>query len=146
MSIRTAPLADAQLRELLTIDHRRLNQLFDDVLSAFREGDHADAAALWTQFETGLRNHFVFEEVRLFPQFRQEHPDAAAELAADHTRLGSMLSELSVGLDLHLTRADMVEQFIGLLRSHAAREEALLYRYAKRANKLPIHTARAARD
>jgi hypothetical protein len=69
--------------------------------------------------------------VRLFPQFRQAHPAAAAELVADHGNLRAMLGDLSVGLDLHLTRADMVERFVVVLRSHAAREDALLYRWAQ---------------
>lgn len=131
MSIRTSHSAELQLRKLLSDDHRRLDQLFNDVLRAFRGGDREEAAALWSQFETGLRNHFVFEEVRLFAEFRRANPAATAELVTDHVKLRAMLSDLSVSLDLHLTRADMVENFISALRSHAAREDALLYRWAE---------------
>lgn len=112
-------------------DHQRLNQLFDQVLAAFREGDRELAAALWTQFDTGLRNHFDFEELHLFPQFRRLHPKAAAALLAEHAQMLSMLSKLSIGVDLHLTRADIVDEFIASLRAHAEREDALLYRWAQ---------------
>jgi hemerythrin-like domain-containing protein len=112
-------------------DHQRLNQLFDQVLIAFREGEREQAAALWTQFETGLRNHFDFEELRLFPQFRKLHSEEVAQLMAEHAQILSLLSKLSMGVDLHLTRTDMVDDFIAGLRAHAVREDALLYRWAR---------------
>lgn len=111
-------------------DHERLNRLFDEVLIAFQEGDRENAAALWSQFETGLRNHFDFEEFHLFPQFRKLIPGETAALQAEHAHILSLLEKLSVGVDLHLTRSDMVEDFIARVRAHAEREDALLYRWA----------------
>lgn len=111
-------------------DHERLYRLFDQLLTAFQAGDRASAVALWSQFETGLRNHFDFEELHLFPQLRKAHPAETAELKAEHGQLLWLLSELGVGIDLHLTRSDMVEAFVTRLRAHADREDALLYRWA----------------
>ena len=127
---RHPPLHIKGLRAQMNGDHERLNRLFDEVLIAFQEGDRENAAALWAQFETGLRNHFDFEELHLFPQFRKLIPGETAALQAEHAHILSLLEQLSVGVDLHLTRADMVEDFIARLRAHAEREDALLYRWA----------------
>jgi hemerythrin-like domain-containing protein len=112
-------------------DHQRLNQLFDQALLALREGDREQAAALWSQFDTGLRNHFDFEELHLFPQFRKLHPKAAVALLNEHAQMLSVLNKLSVGVDLHCTRSDIADDFITRLRAHAEREDALLHRWAQ---------------
>jgi hemerythrin-like domain-containing protein len=122
------------LRAQMVADHERLSRLFDQVLIAFQEGDQQNAAALWSQFETGLRNHFDFEELHLFPKFQVLNPVEIAALQAEHAHMLSMLEELSIGVDLHLTRSDMVEDFVARLRAHAEREDALLYRWADARN------------
>lgn len=119
------------VRSQLNRDHQRLNRLFNEAVAAFRAGDRDQAAALWSQFDTGIRNHFDFEELHLIPQFRRLYPKAAAQLQAEHARVLSLLEELSVGSYLHLARADVVEDLITRLRAHADREDALLYRWAQ---------------
>ena len=124
-----SPRQTKGLRAHMILDHERLNRMFDQVRNAFQEGDSESAAALWSQFETGLRNHFDFEELHLFPHLRKIVPAEVAALQAEHARMLSMLHTLSVGVDLHFTRSDMVDDFIARLRAHAEREDALLYRW-----------------
>jgi hypothetical protein len=42
------------------------------------------------------------------------------------------LLDLGVSLDLHTLREEAVNAFVGQLREHAQREEALLYPWARR--------------
>lgn len=129
MSTQTSTSTDVDVRDLLNQSHARLDRLFEAVLDAFQEGDRVDAAALWSEFETCLRNHFDFEDVHLLPSFRKVYPHEAEEIARE--RMRQTLAELGTGVDLHLTRADVVKEFLAQLRAHAAREDVLLYRWAK---------------
>lgn len=105
------------MRDLLNHSHARLERLFEAVLDAFEEGDRADTAARWTEFETCLRNHFDFEEVHLLPGFRKVYSSEAEEIVRDYERMRQTLDELGVGVDLHLTRADVVKEFMVQLRA-----------------------------
>ena len=111
-------------------DHGVLATTFEDVVAAFRSGDRDVAAAMFKDFERRLEGHLGFEDDVLLPALDRDHPTEAAALAEEHRQIRSKLLELAVGVDLHLTRATWVAEFVALLRVHAAREDALLYRWA----------------
>jgi hemerythrin-like domain-containing protein len=123
--------AGLDLRNLLALDHARLDKLFDSLVAAFDADARSEAARLWSQFELELARHFALEEQEIFPEFAKVAPAEAAELLHEHGALRSRLQSLSVGVDLHLTRAETVSAFVRTLRSHAKREDALLYRWAQ---------------
>lgn len=125
-----APKAKADLRALLGEDHARLDRLFEELLAAFRAGAREEAAALWTTFDAGLLAHMALEEQRLLPEFAKVDAAEAEALAAEHAKLRDALTELGVGVDLHLTNAAAVERLVATLREHARREDALMYRWA----------------
>ena len=63
----------------------------------------------------------------------------------EHARLRGRLVELAIDLDLHCLKPDVVSAFVDELRSHAAREELLLYPWAARqlGNVVGAHLRRA---
>jgi hemerythrin superfamily protein len=109
-------------------DHQRLDQLFEELLAAVQADARTEAQQLWTKFEHGLREHMALEERAFFPGFSAVEPIEAQALLDEHRAIRDQLTELGVGLDLHLTRADVVRAFVERLRAHAEREEALFYR------------------
>jgi len=125
------PSHRASLRGMLSQDHQRLERLFVDLLAAFNADAREDTARLWDEFDSGLTTHMAFEERLLLPVFGAANPGEARALLAEHEQIRRTLSELGVGLDLHLTRAEVVSDFIARLRSHARREDELMYRWAE---------------
>jgi hypothetical protein len=111
-------------------DHAEISALFDEVLAAFKSGDRDLAALVFTRFERRLEAHLALEDELLLPPLRRVDPDEAAALSADHEWIRAQLTELGIGVDLHLTRATWVAAFVEKLRAHARREDALLYRWA----------------
>jgi hemerythrin-like domain-containing protein len=123
-----APLSDIQrsMRE----DHARLERVFEAVLAAFQADARAELSELWARFESGLRRHFELEEQLMLPRFKSSQPLEAAQLALEHVAILKKLEQLGINVDLHLTRADVVADFIATIRAHAAREDALMYVWA----------------
>lgn len=111
-------------------DHREISVLFDEVVAAFRRGDRDEAAEIFTRFEQRLERHLSFEDEVLLPALQRVLPDEAKTLSADHRLIRAKLSELGVGVDLHLTRATWVAELVEMLRAHASREDEILYQWA----------------
>jgi hypothetical protein len=136
-------LHHAGLRGQLIRDHERLEKLFEDLRAAFEADAREDAARLWTDLDRGLNAHMEFEERHVLPAFRGVDASEAAHLLREHDLIRRRLTVLGVGVDLHVLRAEIVADFIALLRAHARREDALLYRWAER--ELPPATLDAFR-
>jgi len=111
-------------------DHEALDQLFTELAAAFDAPVPTEHARLWSALDERLRAHMELEEQHLLPRLALAHPSEAEAIRREHEELRRLLLELGVGVDLHTTRADAVERFIEVLRGHARREEALLYRWA----------------
>ena len=126
------PTVPTGLRVRLTRDHARLDQLFAELQAAFDADARADAARLWGELDRRLEAHMDFEERHLLPSFRAVNRREADELLREHDFIRHRLIELGVGVDLHLLRTEVVADFLALLRGHARREDALLYRWAER--------------
>lgn len=126
----TTAVLSASLRQYLGHDHVELSTLFDRLVAAFEGGDREDAAAMFRTFEQRLTAHLDFEDAHLLPAFAKVDAQEAAALAAAHQAIRTRLTELGVGVDLHLTRASAVTAMVTALRAHAAREDVLLYQWA----------------
>jgi hypothetical protein len=129
------------LRHRLTQDHVRLEQLFEELRAAFDADAPQDAARLWGELELGLGAHMDFEERHVLPAFRSVDRRETDDLLREHELIRRRLIELGVGVDLHLLRAEVVADFIALLRAHASREDALLYRWAECALPAPMQAS-----
>ena len=121
------------LQQRLLADHRRLEQLFTKLMDAFEADAREDTQRLWTELEAGLEAHFAAEERHLFAAYGNVDATETRALSGEHALLRARLAELGVGVDLKLVRAEVAKGFIGMLRAHAAREDALLYQWAKAA-------------
>ena len=119
------------VRALLVEDHARLEKLFNELAATFRGGDRDECATLWNAFDSSLEAHMALEEQLILPEFAKADPKEAAALAREHVAIRSSLGELGIGVDLHCTNADAVEYFLRILKDHAKREEALMYRWAQ---------------
>ncbi len=117
-------------RELLRSDHTRLEAVFEELLDEFADGHQREIRSTWTEFDRSVLVHLDTEERFILPLFEQVNPAEAAALRAEHARIRKLLSELGVGVDLHLVQLDLAREFTDFLRAHARREEVLLYRWA----------------
>jgi len=120
-----------KIHDALCADHRRLDVFFERLLNRVRVNDTALALEAWADFEHGLVRHLEVEEQSMLPLLEPKHPGEVEAIRAEHAKVRSLLAELGVGLEIHIVREETVEAFIRLLRTHAAREEALLYRWAE---------------
>ena len=114
---------------LLAHDHLRLERLFAELREAFEADARDDVQALWSELDTDLRAHLEAEEEHALPRFAELYPDEAARLRQEHESIRTELTELGVMVDLHTLRADAAVRFLELLKTHAAFEEKLLYRF-----------------
>ncbi len=112
--------------------HRRLERLFEQLLATLRVGDSRECGLKWGTFERELTEHMALEEQMLFPRFGELEPAAAARLRAEHEELRRDLADLGAAVDLHGISEAAAKAFFDRLRAHAAREDALLYRWADR--------------
>jgi hemerythrin-like domain-containing protein len=128
----------------LYADHQRLEALFVDVLERLEHNDRDETAAAWNAFSRGLLAHIEMEETDILPAYGRVFPAEAAWVLVDHARFRAKLTELDVAVDLHFIRADVAKEFIDALRTHAERENDLMYAWAD-ANASPRTTSLAAR-
>jgi len=123
---------EVSIRTLLGDDHQRLDRLFASIVAAATQGDAIELREDWSRFERALLRHLDAEDNHLLHAFRQHAPEEARALLAEHAQIREKLTELGVDLDLHALKAERVGAFVGELRAHARREEALLYPWAAR--------------
>lgn len=119
------------LRSLLVREHAQLETAFETLLAAFNADARTEFAQLWSEFDARLRAHMLLEETSMLPAFARKHSHEAERILAEHQEIRKTLTDLAIGIDLHQVRADLVEKFIALLRSHAAREDELFYTVAQ---------------
>lgn len=129
MKLSIAADNDESLYTFMSSNHARLETLFEQLLDAMAAGS-PDARELWTELDHGLLAHMEAEERYVLPAFAAVDTTAAREILGEHAEIRAQLLELGVAMDLHRLRFDTSREFIRLLRSHAAREDNLLYRWA----------------
>lgn len=119
-----------ELEQRLLADHRRLEKLCFELQAAFDAHAREDTQARWFELERSLEAHFTIEERLLFPRYAHFDATETRALAAEHRILRALLEELDVALDLEQLRSPVMANFLSMLRAHAAREDAALYRWA----------------
>lgn len=123
---------EESIQTILGSDHRHLERSFDAVVAASTYYDPDELQELWRGFERELLAHLEAEEVHVLPLFGKSEPDEAREILDQHARIRERLLTLAIDLDLHSLKPEQVRTFVNELRSHAAREELVLYPWAAR--------------
>jgi Hemerythrin HHE cation binding domain len=116
--------------ERLLADHQHLDTLFSQLLADMHAGEWRICQRTWSRFERELLDHMAAEEALVLPSFERVNPSETVGLREDHATIRSLLADLGVRLELHAVKEEHVRHLIESLRSHAAREDALLYRWA----------------
>lgn len=117
-------------RQLLAADHELLETTFQEAEFAAKARDREGLRNAWARLENLLLAHMAIEETHVFPAFEKVDATEAMALRSEHAGLRTQLSELGIGVDLHLVGSPLVGQFMLALRQHARREDALAYRWA----------------
>ena len=116
----------------LAEQHRRLDKVFQALVSECGREDPIALRQQWSAFEHELLEHMDEEEARWLPRFSRRYPAEAEQLRQEHEEIRATLGELGVMLDLHALRAESVAAFVAKLRAHAAREDRRLYQWIER--------------
>ena len=120
---------DTSLYAYMVRDHASLDTLYASVLTAM--GSTADQLdTVWTLFDHHLRSHMEAEERFVIPALAKVDRLAALTLLREHNQIREEMLELGVACNLHELRFARSQELVAQLRDHAAREDALLYRWA----------------
>jgi polyisoprenoid-binding protein YceI len=123
---------EESIQTILGGDHQRLEKSFEAVVAASSYYDPSDLQELWQGFERELVTHLTAEEAHVLPLFSKSEPREANEILDQHARIRERLLTLAIDLDLHSLKPEQLKSFVDELRSHAAREELVLYPWAAR--------------
>lgn len=120
----------SSIGERLLADHHHFDALFSRLLADMHAGEWRTCQGTWSRFERELLEHMAAEEALVLPAFELVNPAETARLREEHATVRRLLADLGVRLELHAVKEEHVQRLVESLRSHAAREDALLYRWA----------------
>jgi len=143
MKATAGAVSTESLHWFMTTNHARLEKQFERLLDAMA-ANAPDVRELWTEVDHGLLAHMEAEERYVIPAFATVDRAAAREILDEHAQIRAQLLELGVALDLHHLRFETSQEFVRILRAHAAREDNLLYVWAD--TRLDEKLARSARE
>jgi len=115
---------------MLAEQHRALDARLDRLLTRARMGDPFDFRAEWSAFERELLAHMAAEESEILPDFARDNPIEAHAILAEHADIRVALLDMGLNIDLHCLALEQLETFVGRLKAHARREEAVFYPWA----------------
>lgn len=116
--------------DYLTVDHRRLDLLFDGLIHGVQDGKPLEyQQSLFQLFKTGLLRHIHWEEKILFPIFdeatgRQGGPTHV--MCAEHKQMHGMLNEIEANMPSGFDE-DVLMALGHFLANHNEKEENVLY-------------------
>ena len=114
----------------LLADHQHFDALFSQLLADMHAGEWSTCQSTWSHFERELLDHMAAEEALVLPSFELVNPAETVQLREEHATVRRLLADLGVRIELHAVKEEHVKRLIESLRAHAAREDALLYRWA----------------
>lgn len=135
---------DTSLYTYMVRDHASLDALYERVLEAM-SGAAPQLEELWTEFDHHLRSHMEAEERFVIPALAKVDRLSALMVLREHGQIREEMLELGVACNLHELRLARSRELVEQLRSHAARETSLLYRWADKHLDLKALTATMAR-
>lgn len=109
--------------------HRELEAACEELVGAAFEDDPEAFAERWDAIDRVLREHMAAEEASLFPAHERMAPHDVKQLRTDHAQIRDLLDEIGAHVRRHGIHAERLRRLIALLKVHAAREDASLYRW-----------------
>ena len=128
---------EMNVRQSLGSDHEAIDQRLADLANAVEGANFPTILRVFRDVDRGLRAHMYGEERYLFEHFEQSHPQDIRALRQDHDRFHRKLDELMIQTELHTLRKESIDALVSELRSHAAKENETLYKWADE----PLHEA-----
>ncbi|MBF0296397.1 MAG: hemerythrin domain-containing protein [Magnetococcales bacterium] len=120
------------LKEFMSTDHTRCDELYAEAENAARAGDAAATRRLFQSFETGMVHHFGMEENGFFPAFEQatgmtQGPTMVMRM--EHRQMLGIISQMSQALKQEDLQAWLRggSTLMVLMRQHNIKEEQMLY-------------------
>ena len=129
-----------EFRHELMHQHATLEESLQELVRAASQADPRPLQLAWSAFESGLLRHLDLEEKSLFPLVEGAHSGEVHALRAEHDCIRAVVAELGLCCDLHTARKETVERLVKMLREHAQREDATLYRWVD--EEAPVDTRR----
>lgn len=130
MTTPTEPIRAFHAR--MRAEHAEMEGALQRLLAAYESGDVEVARTAFREFDKRLSAHLQMEDDLLLPAFADFDRAEADELSAQHRAIRAKVDELVIGSDLHLTRLPAVRELAVALRTHAMREDQILYRWIDR--------------
>jgi hypothetical protein len=124
-------MSPAAIDAALVDDHARMDRALDDIVALAKKDDLDGLRRRWPPFEESLLAHLEAEEVFLLPAIPGALGPEGDALLVEHAKFRAAVAEIGIGIDLHTTRADRIEDLARALRAHVAGEEHTLYPQAR---------------
>ena len=126
----------SSVKDLMSKDHDRLDNIFLSFQKT-KAGGLEQAKTLFSEFDSGLRRHIVWEEEILFPAFEEatgmKNSGPTGVMRMEHQQIKGFINQIREKLqkkDIETEEAE--EGLIRVLTSHNQKEETILYPWIDR--------------
>jgi len=120
------------IRDFMTDDHRRCDDVFAEVEQAVASGDWAAAASGFAHFRESVEKHFGAEESLLFPAFEQKTGMSMGPtqvMRSEHVQMRELMAAAAdalAGKDADGYSGN-AETLLIMMQQHNMKEENVLY-------------------
>jgi hemerythrin-like domain-containing protein len=142
-------------RERFAASYRDIRKRLTRLVDLARDSRSDEVVSAMAGVDRQLSLHLAAEDEFLLPRFRDVNRNEAARLSAEHDSIRSLLRRAGAEAGQQVLRVETVESLSAALRTHAEREEALLYPWAESrllpwvwgqaARRLPLQPGRSVR-
>ena len=126
------------IRDFMTDDHRRCDDVFAEVEQAVADGDWTTAGASFARFHESVLQHFAAEESLLFPAFERRTGMSMGPtqvMRSEHVQMRELMQSAAAALAAQDadTYAGDAETLLIMMQQHNMKEENILYPMCDRA-------------
>jgi DUF438 domain-containing protein len=120
------------IRDFMSTDHRRCDDIFVDVEQAVSAGDWDRATTVYAQFQNAVLQHFSAEESLLFPAFEEKsgmYMGPTQVMRGEHVQMRELLDaarDALVAKDAD-DYSGNAETLLIMMQQHNMKEENILY-------------------
>ena len=120
------------IRDFMSTDHRRCDDIFVDVEQAVSAGDWDRATSVYAQFQNAVLQHFAAEESLLFPAFEEKsgmYMGPTQVMRGEHVQMRELLDAARDALAAKDADdySGNAETLLIMMQQHNMKEENILY-------------------